>query len=118
MELPRAPLARRFGQAALDRLLASRGGYDAVVLDVMLPGRNGFEVVKELRTAGIFVPVLMLHRVVNRAEAMQLANDSNVGLTAGFYGAGLQENTPTWAIAHAASAAALWDISETLVAGA
>ncbi len=48
------------GQAALDRLLANRAAYDAVVLDVMLPGRNGFEVVKELRTAGHFVPVLML----------------------------------------------------------
>jgi 1-pyrroline-5-carboxylate dehydrogenase len=29
----------------------------------------------------------MLHRVADRAEAMQLANDSSVGLTAGFYGA-------------------------------
>lgn len=48
------------GQVALDRLLANRATYDAVVLDVMLPGRNGFEVVKELRTAGHFVPVLML----------------------------------------------------------
>jgi DNA-binding response OmpR family regulator len=48
------------GQAALVRLLANRAAYDAVVLDVMLPGRNGFEVVKELRTAGHFVPVLML----------------------------------------------------------
>lgn len=35
----------------------------------------------------MFVPVLMLHRVANRAEAMRLANDSSVGLTAGFYGA-------------------------------
>jgi 1-pyrroline-5-carboxylate dehydrogenase len=35
----------------------------------------------------MFVPVLMLHRVSNRDEAMRLANDSNVGLTAGFYGA-------------------------------
>lgn len=48
------------GQAALDRLLANRTAYDAVVLDVMLPGRDGFEVVKQLRTAGHYVPVLML----------------------------------------------------------
>ncbi|MFP5347503.1 MAG: response regulator transcription factor [Actinomycetes bacterium] len=35
-------------------------GYDAVVLDVMLPGRDGFEVCRELRGAGVDVPVLML----------------------------------------------------------
>jgi acyl-CoA reductase-like NAD-dependent aldehyde dehydrogenase len=35
----------------------------------------------------MFVPILMLHRVANRDEAMQLANDSTLGLTAGFYGA-------------------------------
>ena len=35
----------------------------------------------------MFVPILMLHRVATRDEAMQLANDSTLGLTAGFYGA-------------------------------
>jgi acyl-CoA reductase-like NAD-dependent aldehyde dehydrogenase len=35
----------------------------------------------------MFVPILMLHRVGNRDEAMQFANDSTLGLTAGFYGA-------------------------------
>jgi 1-pyrroline-5-carboxylate dehydrogenase len=35
----------------------------------------------------MFVPILMLHRVTNRDEAMRLANDSPLGLTAGFYGA-------------------------------
>ena len=35
----------------------------------------------------MFVPILMLHRVANRDEAMRLANDSTLGLTAGFYGA-------------------------------
>jgi DNA-binding response OmpR family regulator len=48
------------GQLALARLLASRGAYDAVVLDVMLPGKDGFAVVSELRAAGAFLPVLML----------------------------------------------------------
>ena len=47
------------GQAALDRLLANRATYDAVILDVMLPGRNGFDVVKQLRAAGHFVPVYL-----------------------------------------------------------
>ncbi len=34
--------------------------YDAVVLDVMIPGRNGFEVCRELRDSGTRIPVLML----------------------------------------------------------
>ena len=59
------------GQAALDRLLANRTAYDAVVLDVMLPGRNGFEVVKQLRTEGHFVPVLMLTARSRPADVLQ-----------------------------------------------
>jgi 1-pyrroline-5-carboxylate dehydrogenase len=35
----------------------------------------------------MFVPILMLHRVAHRDEAMRLANDTTLGLTAGFYGA-------------------------------
>jgi 1-pyrroline-5-carboxylate dehydrogenase len=34
----------------------------------------------------MFLPLLMLHRVRDRDEAMRLANDSDLGLTAGFYG--------------------------------
>jgi len=34
--------------------------FDAVVLDVMLPGKDGFEVARELRQAGQYVPILML----------------------------------------------------------
>ena len=34
----------------------------------------------------MFVPILMLMRVASRDDAMQLANDTNLGLTAGFYG--------------------------------
>ena len=48
------------GQQALDRLLANRSRYDAVLLDAMLPGKDGFSVVKQLRTEGHYVPVLML----------------------------------------------------------
>ncbi|MDR1550784.1 MAG: response regulator transcription factor [Hungatella sp.] len=36
------------------------GEYDVIVLDVMLPGQNGFQVVKKLREARIQTPVLML----------------------------------------------------------
>ena len=48
------------GEAALDRLLDQKENFDAVVLDVMLPGQNGFEVATRLREAKNFVPVLML----------------------------------------------------------
>jgi 1-pyrroline-5-carboxylate dehydrogenase len=34
----------------------------------------------------LFLPILMLHRVADRNEAMHLANDCDLGLTAGFYG--------------------------------
>lgn len=39
---------------------ALTGIYDAIILDVMLPGMNGFDVLKELRRARISTPVLML----------------------------------------------------------
>ena len=48
------------GEAALERLLGERAPYDLVVLDVMLPAKDGFAVVSELRAARQFVPVLIL----------------------------------------------------------
>jgi two-component system, OmpR family, alkaline phosphatase synthesis response regulator PhoP len=49
------------GERALERLVGSNGvPFDLVVLDVMLPGKDGFEVVSELRAQKQFVPVLML----------------------------------------------------------
>lgn len=39
---------------------ALSGEYDVIILDVMLPGKNGFDVVRELRAAKIATPVLML----------------------------------------------------------
>lgn len=48
------------GDTALTRLLATPGEFAAVILDVMLPGRDGFEVAAELRKSGDFVPILML----------------------------------------------------------
>ena len=49
------------GEAALERLLGrANGPTDLVVLDVMLPGKDGFAVVAELREARQFVPVLIL----------------------------------------------------------
>ena len=48
------------GEIALEKLLGRREPFDAVVLDVMLPGKNGFAVATELRDAKNFVPILML----------------------------------------------------------
>jgi DNA-binding response OmpR family regulator len=48
------------GESALKRLQETSGFFDAVVLDVMLPGINGFEVVSTLRKEKNFVPVLIL----------------------------------------------------------
>lgn len=40
--------------------MAGATAYDAIVLDVMLPGIDGFEVCRRLRAAGVWAPVLML----------------------------------------------------------
>jgi DNA-binding response OmpR family regulator len=48
------------GESALKSLLDSDERFDAVVLDVMLPGIDGFEVATALRKAKNYVPVLML----------------------------------------------------------
>jgi two-component system OmpR family response regulator len=46
------------GEAGLPRGL--EGGYDAIVLDVLLPDIDGFEVCRRLRRAEVWAPVLML----------------------------------------------------------
>ncbi len=48
------------GESATDRLLEKKEAFDVVVLDIMLPGKDGFSVVSELRAAKNYVPVLML----------------------------------------------------------
>ncbi len=48
------------GEIALRLLARNPERFDAVVLDVMLPGKDGFEVAQELRQAGQYVPILML----------------------------------------------------------
>src|SRR5918998_2371606 len=40
--------------------MAGAVGYDAIVLDVMLPGADGFEVCRRLREDGVWSPILML----------------------------------------------------------
>jgi two-component system response regulator MprA len=64
------------GSEALDRLRA--GSYDAVVLDVMMPGHDGIEVCERLRAAGDQLPVLMLtarHAVRDRVAGLEAGAD-------------------------------------------
>ena len=48
------------GEAALEVLVNESDPFDVVVLDIMLPGKDGFSVMSEMRQAGVFVPTLML----------------------------------------------------------
>src|ERR1700682_6047821 len=48
------------GEAALKSLQSGAPPFDVVVLDVMLPGKDGFTVMSEMRSAGQFIPTLML----------------------------------------------------------
>lgn len=48
------------GEAALEKFFGENKSFDAIVLDVMLPRKNGFEVARALREAENFTPILML----------------------------------------------------------
>jgi DNA-binding response OmpR family regulator len=48
------------GEEALRLLLEEKEGFEALVLDVMLPGKDGFTVARELREAQNYIPLLML----------------------------------------------------------
>jgi DNA-binding response OmpR family regulator len=48
------------GETALQLLLIDRSPFDAIILDVMLPGQDGFSVAAALRSAQNYTPVLML----------------------------------------------------------
>ncbi|MBW2667345.1 MAG: response regulator transcription factor [Deltaproteobacteria bacterium] len=48
------------GSSAVGRLTDPEGGYEAVILDLMLPEMGGFEVARRTRAAGNLVPILIL----------------------------------------------------------
>jgi two-component system OmpR family response regulator/two-component system copper resistance phosphate regulon response regulator CusR len=64
----------RDGERGLE--LASSQQFDAIVLDLLLPGRGGLEVLRELRSAGILTPVLLL-------TALGTVEERVAGLSAG-----------------------------------
>ena len=64
------------GEAGL--VQAARGAYDLIVLDVMLPRMNGFDVCREVRQRGVTTPILMLTargQVVDRVVGLKLGAD-------------------------------------------
>jgi two-component system alkaline phosphatase synthesis response regulator PhoP len=67
------------GESGLDRAAAE--GFDLVLLDVMLPSMNGFDVLRELRRRGIETPVIMLTargQVVDKVVGLKLGADDYV----------------------------------------
>lgn len=59
-------------------LLATEEPFDVVICDIMLPGLNGYEVVRRMRAAGVWTPVLMLTAKdgdYDQADAFDLGAD-------------------------------------------
>ena len=66
----------RDGESALARVMS--GGFDAITLDIMLPGKNGYAVCREIRAAGIDIPILVLTAKdgeYDEADALDLGAD-------------------------------------------
>jgi two-component system OmpR family response regulator len=64
------------GRLGLERALAR--AYDALVLDVKLPGMDGFEIIRRIRAAGVSTPVLCLTalgEVASRVRGLELGAD-------------------------------------------
>jgi two-component system alkaline phosphatase synthesis response regulator PhoP len=67
------------GARGLER--AVQGGYDLIILDIMLPSMNGFEICKQLRAAGDTTPILMLtakSQEVDKVVGLELGADDYV----------------------------------------
>jgi DNA-binding response OmpR family regulator len=47
---------------------ARQGGYDLILLDVMLPGKDGFSVCRSLRRAGVGTPIILLTARTRESE--------------------------------------------------
>lgn len=67
------------GTSAIER--ATRDSWDVILLDVMLPGRNGFDVCREVRRHGIAVPVIILTargQVEDKVAGLKLGADDYI----------------------------------------
>jgi two-component system alkaline phosphatase synthesis response regulator PhoP len=57
---------------------ATQGSWDLIILDIMLPRKNGFDVCRELRMAGVVAPVLMLTargQVIDKVVGLKIGAD-------------------------------------------
>ena len=61
------------GTGAVER--ATRNHFGLIILDVMLPGKGGFEVCQELRQRGLSTPILMLTARTQTADKVQRAQN-------------------------------------------
>ncbi len=64
------------GESAYARAMSEQADYDVIILDVMLPGRDGVTVCRDLRKAGVTLPILLL-------TALDQTEDKVAGLDAG-----------------------------------
>jgi two-component system, OmpR family, alkaline phosphatase synthesis response regulator PhoP len=67
------------GEDAFDKLCLSV--FDLVILDVMLPYRNGFDLCRDLRVAGVTTPILLLsvrNRTIDKVVGFRLGADDYV----------------------------------------
>lgn len=67
------------GNAGLDK--ATRLPFDLIILDVMLPRKNGFDVCRDIRQAGLATPILLLTargQTVNKVVGLKLGADDYV----------------------------------------
>src|SRR6185437_11111125 len=64
------------GDVAYDAVTASPDAFDALIVDVLLPGRNGIALCRDLRRAGVRAPILLL-------TALDATQDKVAGLDAG-----------------------------------
>ncbi|MFN0112879.1 MAG: response regulator transcription factor [Blastocatellia bacterium] len=70
----------RDGQTGLERASTAVGGeaFDAIILDVMLPRKNGFDVCRDLRQRNVTTPILMLTargQLVDKVVGLKLGAD-------------------------------------------
>ncbi len=63
----------RSGTAARDRI--AKGGLDLIILDIMLPGIDGFEVLTDMRAAGDTTPVLIVSSPYSLHRALALMTE-------------------------------------------
>lgn len=71
-------LCDHFADGETGLIAALHGGHDAIVLDIMLPGRDGLSVLRELRKRGVNTPIILLTArgtLEDRVEGLNLGAD-------------------------------------------